>query len=59
MKLAGFLLLPSGWFLVLAAIILLPSAPAQTGFALAGMAVEILGLILVVRSHLMPHGASR
>jgi ABC-type transport system involved in cytochrome bd biosynthesis fused ATPase/permease subunit len=59
MKLAGFLLLLSGWFLVLAAIILLAVAPAQTGFALAGFAVEVLGLVLVVRSHLLPRGAER
>jgi len=59
MKLAGFLLLPAGWFIVLAAIILLPVAPSQTGFALAGVAVEVLGLVLVVRAHLMPRGAER
>ncbi|MBZ5610525.1 MAG: hypothetical protein LAP38_19865 [Acidobacteriia bacterium] len=59
MKLAGFFLLPAGWIIVLAAFVLLPPAPAQTGFALAGMAVEMLGLALVVRSHLAPRGAER
>lgn len=53
MKLAGFLLLPAGWFLVLAAIVLLPSSPAQAAFSLAGVGVEILGLTLFVRSHLI------
>ena len=57
MKLAGFLLLVAGWAIVLAAVALLPSAPTRnglTGFVLAGLAVEALGLILVVRSHLVP-----
>ncbi|HYL37579.1 MAG TPA: hypothetical protein VEV17_16815 [Bryobacteraceae bacterium] len=59
MKLAGFLLLLSGWFLVLAAIVLLPVAPSQSAFALAGFAVEILGLVLAIRSHLARRGAER
>jgi len=59
MKVAGFLLLPAGWMIVLSAIALLPSAPPQTGFALAGVAVEGLGLVLVVRSHLARRGAER
>ena len=59
MRLAGFLLLPAGWFLVLAAVVLLPPAPPQAAFSLAGVAVEILGLTLVVRSHLIPHRDKR
>jgi hypothetical protein len=59
MKLAGFLLLPAGWIIVLAAIVLLPAAPPQTGFALAGIGVEALGLTIVVRSHLTPRGDNR
>ncbi len=54
MKLAGFLLLPAGWIIVLAAVALLPTGPPQQGaFALAGVLVELLGLTLVVRSHLI------
>lgn len=56
MKLAGFLLLPAGWIIVLAAVVLLPPSPAQAAFALAGMGVEILGLTLFVRSHLIVRG---
>ena len=52
MKLAGFLLLPAGWLIVLAAVAILSSASPRTGFVLAGVGVEVLGLILVVRSHL-------
>ena len=54
MKVAGFLLLLAGWVLVLAAIALL-SAPGPRGaFLLAGLGVEILGLVLAARSHLTP-----
>ena len=52
MKLVGFLLLLSGWVLVLAAVILLGSALPRTAFVLAGIGVQALGLVLVVRSHL-------
>ncbi len=52
MKFSGFLLLLAGWGIVLAAVMLLNSVAAQTGFMLAGIGVEALGLVLVVRSHL-------
>lgn len=54
MKLAGFLLLLAGWGLVYAALRLLGPVPARPVFALAGLAVEIVGVILVVRSHRIP-----
>ena len=41
-------------FALLAAVILLPSGAARNGFVLAGLAVEALGLVLAVRSHLSP-----
>jgi len=53
MKSVGFLLLLTGWLLVLAAIVLLVSPPSRAGFVLAGVAVEALGLTFVVRSHLI------
>ena len=53
MKLAGFLLLFAGWCLVLTALTILPSASARIGFVLAGVGVEILGLILAARTHRM------
>jgi hypothetical protein len=52
MKVAGFLLLLAGWVLVLAAIALLRAAGQRGAFLLAGMGVEVLGLVLVARSHL-------
>ncbi len=56
MKLAGFLLLLAGWGIILAAVVLLPSALSRTGFVLAGIGVEVLGLILVFRSHRVLRG---
>jgi hypothetical protein len=51
MKLAGFLLLLAGWSIILAAVALLAAGLVQTCFALAGVGVEVLGLVLVIRSH--------
>ena len=56
MKLAGFLLLLAGWGIVLSAVVLLTSALPRGGFVLAGMGVEVVGLLLVVRSHLLLRG---
>jgi hypothetical protein len=53
-KLSGFLLLLSGWGIVLAALVLLAVETQRASFVLAGIGVEVLGLILVVRSHLVP-----
>jgi hypothetical protein len=51
MKFAGFLLLLSGWAIVVAAVLLLLPANARAVFVLAGVGVEILGLALVIRSN--------
>jgi hypothetical protein len=59
MKITGFLLLVSGWLLVIAAIILLKAGSAQNAFVLAAVAVEAVGLILVARAHLQPRGDAR
>ena len=56
MKLAGFILLLAGSGLVIAAVALLASSLPRTSFVLAGVGVEALGLVLVVRSHLPEHG---
>lgn len=53
-KAAGFVLLGTGWLLVLAAIVMLKQEAARAGFAFAGIAVEVLGLVLVTRSHIAP-----
>jgi hypothetical protein len=51
MKLAGFMLLLSGGFIALIAIVMLHTASTRGLFLLAGLAVELAGLILVFRSH--------
>ena len=57
MKALGFFLLLAGWGIVVAAVALLASAAAAlTLFVLAGTAVEVLGLFLVVRSHAVLQG---
>jgi len=59
MKIAGFLMLLAGWFLMLAAIVLFAAAPMRIGFALVGFAVEALGLTFAFRSHLIPREDQR
>lgn len=54
LKPAGFLLLLTGWALVICAVVLLKQEAARGGFALAGMGVEAIGLVLVLRCHIAP-----
>ena len=59
MRPAGFLLLVAGWGLVLSAIALLASPGLRAGFALTGFGVEMLGLTLVIRTHVAPRTEDR
>ena len=59
MKAAGFLLLLAGWLLVLCALIMLKPGGPRNAFILAGIAVEMLGLVLAMRSHLVPQKSDR
>jgi hypothetical protein len=52
MKIAGFLLLLAGWLLILSALALLARSGPRNAFLLAGSGVELLGLVLFVRSHI-------
>ena len=54
MKFAGFLLLISGWGIVVTSLLILPGESSRVMFLLAGIAVELLGLVLAVRSHRVP-----
>jgi hypothetical protein len=56
MKMAGLFLLLAGWLLVLSALVLLRAAWPQALFVLAGAGVEVLALVLLFRSHVIPHG---
>lgn len=54
MKFAGLLVMPTGFFLTLAALVLFPaqSAAARAAFVLCGLAVEALGLVVAARGHM-------
>jgi hypothetical protein len=54
MKLAGMLLLLAGWGIVVSAVALFPLPGSRDLFILAGLAVELLGLILAFRSGSRP-----
>jgi uncharacterized membrane protein len=56
MKLAGLLLLASGWAILIAAITLLPSSGSRAAFVFAGLAVQVLGLALAARAHRIVDG---
>jgi hypothetical protein len=56
MKVSGFLLLLAGWAIVLAAVVLLRTALQRSVFVMAGIGVEVLGMILIVRAHRPPRG---
>jgi hypothetical protein len=51
MKLSAFFLLTAGWGIVVAALLLLPSMGWRMLFVFAGIAVQILGLVLAIHSH--------
>jgi hypothetical protein len=54
MKFAGLLVMPAGFFLSIAAILLFPNSAARTAFVLCGLAVEFMGLAVAVRGHMGP-----
>jgi hypothetical protein len=51
LKLVGCVLLISGWFIVLAALVLLAAFLQRIAFVTAGLAVELLGLALLTISY--------
>jgi hypothetical protein len=52
----GFMLLVAGWIIAVAAVPVLRAETPRAAFALAGAAVEILGLVLIVRSQPVRRG---
>jgi hypothetical protein len=59
MKTAGLLVLPAGFFLVLAALVLFPDAGRRIAFMVCGLLVEALGLGVAMRGHMPNRGARR
>ena len=51
MKLVSCLLLVSGFFLVLAALVLFPAPAMRVAFVATGLAVEVLGVGLLTRAY--------
>lgn len=59
MKYAGLLVMPTGFFLCIAALVLFPSPAMRGTFVLCGVAVELLGLGVAVRGHMERRGKHR
>jgi hypothetical protein len=59
MRCAGLLVMPAGFFLSIAALLLFPAPAPRAAFVLCGLGVEILGLAVTVRGHLEARGESR
>jgi hypothetical protein len=59
MRYAGLLVMPAGFILSIAALVLFPTPARQLPFVLCGLAVEGLGLAVAVRGHLPARGAGR
>ncbi len=58
MKYAGLLVMPAGFVLTLAALVLFPDPARRIVFVLCGLAVEAMGLGVAVRGH-MPGAGSQ
>jgi hypothetical protein len=56
MKYAGLLVLPAGFFLSIAAVVLFTAPGPRAAFVLCGLAVEGLGLVVAVRGHMEARG---
>lgn len=54
MKYAGLLVMPAGFLLCIAALILFPAPAPRAAFVLCGLAVEAMGLVVAVRGHMSP-----
>ena len=51
-------MLPAGWVIVLAALVLLRISIVQNIFVTAGLGVELVGLVLLTHAHLMFQGGN-
>ena len=59
MKIAGLLVLPAGFFLVLAALVLFPDPTRRGVFVVCGLLVEALGLGVTLRAHIQKREGRR
>jgi hypothetical protein len=56
MKYAGLLVMPAGFFLSIAALVLFADPAQRSVFVICGVIVELLGLAVAVRGHIAPRG---
>jgi len=59
MRYAGLLVMPAGFFLSVAAILLFPGSVQRTAFVLCGLAVEGMGLVVALRGHMQLRSENR
>jgi hypothetical protein len=59
MKYAGLLVMPAGFFLAIAAIVLFSDQAPRAAFILSGLAVEAMGLAVAIRGHMPARGDRR
>jgi hypothetical protein len=59
MKYAGLLVIPAGFFLTVAALVLFADPARRAAFVLCGLAVEAMGLVVTVRGHMPARGENR
>jgi hypothetical protein len=59
MKYAGLLVMPAGFFLSIAALVLFADPAQRSIFVICGLVVELLGLGVAVRGHMLARGESR
>jgi hypothetical protein len=59
MKYAGLLVMPAGFFLSVAALVLFPDAARRAAFVVCGLAVVCMGLVIAIRGHMPQRGANR
>jgi len=57
MKFAGLLVMPAGFFLTVAALVLFSDTERRAAFVFCGLAVVCLGLVVAVRGHMTERGA--
>ncbi|HEY1767984.1 MAG TPA: hypothetical protein VGG26_10025 [Terracidiphilus sp.] len=59
MKSVGLLVMPAGFFLTVAALVLFPDLTQRGVFVVAGLAVEALGLGAAIRGHMLARRENR
>ena len=59
MKYAGLLVMPAGFLLSIAAILLFQASVQRTAFMVCGVAVEAMGLVVAVRGHMQIRSENR